>query len=331
LEFVVPATSIAIANNEIYITSDSAGLCKVSRFKGHSVEDIISIRGSPCVAIGSSLDSLLVSVGETLYIVSGNEAKPVLKAKPGNWFWHSVEGCGNVFVQEYGEPPTGIYMSEDLTHFRRVITNNAIDPLSKHFHYITFDWKRELLVATLGDGNVVRVTVSGDCGSTWKPLYKGPWQFVPVLIDNDKWILGFDSGIARGGVATYNTEVDRWSFVFLKADGYRYAQFSSITKFGNYYIGCLGYPTAIVTSKDMLHWYPLYLDKASASYNHFVNASVWRDSVIATTGKELLILDSRDIEEAFKKKPFLTPYKARLDRIRGFVYMLKRFPWMLKL
>ena len=235
MKFVAPAMSITIADNNIYITSDNAGLCKISRFKGHSVEDIVLIRGTPCVAVRFSFDSLLVSAGETLYVVSGNEARPVLKARSGNWFWHSVEGCGNVFVQEYGEPPTGIYVSEDLMHFRRVVTNNAIDPLSKHFHYITFDEMRELLATTLGDGNVVRVAVSDDCGSTWKPLYKGPWQFVPVLIDGNMWILGFDSGIARGGLAIYNVEVDKWSFVFLKANGYRYAQFTSITKFDNYY------------------------------------------------------------------------------------------------
>ena|GEM_PF-6865998 len=58
---------------------------------------------------------------------------------------------------------------------------------------------------------------------------------------------------------------------------------------------------------------------------------MWRDSVIATNGKELLILDSRDVEEAFKKKPFLVPYKAYFDKIRGFAFTMKRFTWMLRL
>jgi hypothetical protein len=47
--------------------------------------------------------------------------------------------------------------------------------------------------------------------------------------------------------------------------------------------------------------------------------------------KELLMFDSRDVEEAFRRKPFLAPYKAYLDRVRGALYVLKRFPWMLRL
>jgi hypothetical protein len=52
--------------------------------------------------------------------------------------------------------------SEDLVSFRRVASNKDVDPLSRHFHYIAFDGEQGLLVATLGDGNVVRVAVSQD-------------------------------------------------------------------------------------------------------------------------------------------------------------------------
>jgi hypothetical protein len=31
------------------------------------------------------------------------------------------------------------------------------------------------------------------------------------------------------------------------------------------------------------------------------------------------------------EKPFLAPYKAYLDRVRGVLYVLKRLPWMLRL
>jgi len=58
---------------------------------------------------------------------------------------------------------------------------------------------------------------------------------------------------------------------------------------------------------------------------------VWGDKVVAITSKKLLIFDSRDIEEAFKKKPFLVPYKAYLDKIGGFAFTMKRFTWMLRL
>jgi len=65
--------------------------------------------------------------------------------------------------------------------------------------------------------------------------------------------LGFDSGIARGGIAVYDAEANKMELYFLKANGYRYAQFASINKFNDYYIGCLGLPTAIIASKDLLH------------------------------------------------------------------------------
>ena len=131
----VPATGVAVAGGDVYVTSSDAGLCRVSVIRGRSVEDIALIRGTPCVLIGFFLDSLLVSAGETLYVVSGNEARPALRARPGNWFWHGTEGCGSVFVHEYGEPPTGIYVSEDLRYFKKISTNNATDPLSRHSHY----------------------------------------------------------------------------------------------------------------------------------------------------------------------------------------------------
>jgi hypothetical protein len=65
-------------------------------------------------------------------------------------------------------------VTEDLETFARVITNWDVDPRSKHFHFIAFDGARRLLVATLGDGNLVRAAVSRDYGRTWKPVYRGP-------------------------------------------------------------------------------------------------------------------------------------------------------------
>jgi len=276
-------------------------------------------------------NEFLVSAGSVLYFVSNNEFKPVLRARRGNWFWHAVEACNKVLIQGYGESPTGIYVSEDLGDFKLLVTNKDIDPLSRHFHYITFDEERRVLITTLGDGNIVRVAVSADCGLSWRPLYKGPWQFAPVLVERNRWIFGFDSGIAKGGVAVYNFDEDDWVFAFLKPDGYRFAQFTSITRFNDYYIGCLGYPTAILVSKDLLHWYPLHIGPTSTKYNYFVDVVTWKGKVVATTGRELFMFDSKDVEEAFRGRLFLTPYKAYFDRVKGVLYVLKRSPWMLSL
>ncbi|MCI4407793.1 MAG: hypothetical protein JHC26_01785, partial [Thermofilum sp.] len=102
MRFAVATTSVKVVGGTTYVTIDDAGSCRVSVFKNGCMEDVISLRGSPCALVWGSREGLLVSSGETLYFVSGNEAKPVLRARPGNWFWHACEGDGRVFVQEYG-------------------------------------------------------------------------------------------------------------------------------------------------------------------------------------------------------------------------------------
>jgi hypothetical protein len=43
-----------------------------------------------------------------------------------------------------------------------ICINRNIDPLPKYFHYIAFDEERNVFI-TLGDRNIVRVTISSDC------------------------------------------------------------------------------------------------------------------------------------------------------------------------
>ncbi len=100
-----------------------------------------------------------------------------------------------------------------------------------------------------------------------------------------------------------------------------------MVRFGGYYVGGLGSPTAIVVSEDLRYWYPLYVDVSIPGYNHFVGVEVWGDNIIATTGKELLVFNSNDVKEAFSKRPILTPYGAYFDRVRGVTYMVKRGLW----
>ena len=53
---------------------------------------------------------------------------------------------------------------------------------------------------------------------------------------------------------------------------------------GGYYVGPLGLPVAIVVSRDLLRWYPLYVNRSATRYNHSVNAVVGGDEVYVTTG-----------------------------------------------
>jgi len=183
--------SCITVDGKLYVAvgSDGEG-CRIVELGDDGAKNVAPLSGAPCNILLSFRDNLLVSAGNILYTVSNNGAKPVLKANNRNWFWHAVEAYGRVFVQEYGESLTGIYVSEDLVGFRLLATNKDVDPLSRHFHYISFDERRNILIAMLGDGNIVKVAISTNCRSNWTPLYKGPWQLVPVLVEEDRWVLG---------------------------------------------------------------------------------------------------------------------------------------------
>ena len=309
----------------VYVAVSEGISCKIYRLRDDSLDEMCTLRNpcqNLCFIIGGFPEGLLISSGNLLYLVSDSEAKPVLKTKPGNWFWHGCEGDGRVFIQEYGEPPTGIYATEDLETFTKVVTNLDIDPSSKHFHFVAFDKSRGLLVATLGDGNLVRAAVSQDCGRTWRPVYRGPWQFVPVLVEGDRWVFGFDSGIARGGVGVYRPDEGEWNFIFLKS-AYRLAQFASLARLGGYYVGGLGLPTAVIVSRDLRYWYKLHLG-GTTGYNHFVEVAAQGDKIFAATGSELLVFTLKVVEAAFAGEPLLRPYGAHLDRVGDVLFLLKR-------
>ncbi|MCX8161515.1 MAG: hypothetical protein N3E44_00780, partial [Candidatus Bathyarchaeota archaeon] len=164
---------------------------------------IASFKGSRAFLLKAG-GQFLVCIDDALITIEDRAHRVVLKAnRPENFFWHSVEVDGYVFIQEYGLPPTGIYVSEDLERWEKTITNTEIDKHSKHFHSIAWDRYRDWLIATLGDGCLTRIVYSEDFGQSWKPLYKGAWQFIPITPLKDKIVFGMDSGIARGGVGVY--------------------------------------------------------------------------------------------------------------------------------
>ena len=178
------ALSIAVADGRIYaLVKEGERLAlKILDKEPKIIDEVVSVEGRRGFILGIGEGIALVSVDDKLLLIRDNEAEVVLTAsKPGNTFWHSTEAKGYAFIHEYGEPPTSIFASRNLEDWETVTTNLDIDRSSKHFHYIAYDPYREWLVATLGDGCLTRVAVSEDLGSTWKPLYKGPWQFTPIV------------------------------------------------------------------------------------------------------------------------------------------------------
>ncbi len=64
--------------------------------------------------------------------------------------------------------------------------------------------------------------------------------------------------------------------------------------------------------------------------NHFANVDVLEDRIVAVTGSRLLSFSWRDVEDAFRREPFLVPYMALWDKARAIGYVLRRLPLFLR-
>lgn len=196
------------------------------------MEEVFRFGGSRGFMLAKAGDVWLVSVDNLLYS-SGDlvEWRPVLRLAGGNFIWHVSETPEGVLAQEYGEGPTWIYIGDGY-RWRPLFSNVEVDPRSRHFHYVAWDPHRGVAYATLGDGNLVRAI--SFVGRRWRVIYRGPWQFVPVVALEDRVVFGFDSGVAKGGVRVYYPERDAWEFLFLRwrdGSGVRSVQMSDLKMF----------------------------------------------------------------------------------------------------
>ncbi|MEM4004129.1 MAG: hypothetical protein QXM43_00670 [Desulfurococcaceae archaeon] len=293
------------------------------------VDRVTVFKGSKGFILLAGDDEFLLSIDDKLVLVKGGASKIVLKASnPTNVFWHAVRADDKVFVHEYGSPPTGIYVSEDLERWSRLINNTNIDKRSQHFHCIAHDPYRGWLIATLGDACLTRVAVSEDLRS-WRPLYEGPWQFVPIEVLEDRIVFGMDSGIARGGIGVYNPENDRWDFTFLKwHDGeVRFAQMCDLKRLDNgIWIATLGTPQAVIVSRDLKTWYAAYVEGFDKRFNYNMSIAEGKNFVACSTGNNLLIFEKGELAELGRgAQQVLVAYKAHIDRLKGFGFVLKSY------
>ncbi len=270
---------------------------------------------------------ILLSVNNQLVLVENNVKKCVLKAsQPSNFFWHLAVAGNNFFVHEYGIAPTGIFVSSDLENWERLVINTDVDRKSKHFHYIKYDAHRDWLIATLGDGCINRAVLSKNQGSSWRVFYRGPWQFLPIDVIGDSIVFGMDSGITQGGVGVYNLQRGKWQFIFLRwSNQVRMSiQMAELKRLdNNFWIAALGTPQAIVVSRDLKDWYPLYIASFSKSFNHLMSAQEGRSFVICNTGKNLLLFTKSEVNSALNGTRILEETAGYTDRLKGFGFNLK--------
>jgi len=290
-----------------------------------SVERLACFVGSRSLLLTKALDTYFLSVDDRL-LASRDllEWKEVLAVRRGNVLWHLCETPYGLIAQEYGERPTALYLSPDGYRWTRLITNQEVDSDSRHFHYVAYDSLRQLVYATLGDRNLIRaVQLRKD--STWSPLVGGPWQFVPVCVSNERVIFGFDSAIVHGGVGIYYPEDLRWRFLFLEWRGLAHAQFACIARRGGLYLGALGTPQAVVVSRDLREWHPLFIQGFDERFNAHMIVSQGGSPLACSTGKSLLILDENELEgPAFGASPVMVSYRAYRDRLKGHGFVLRR-------
>lgn len=293
------------------------------------VIDLARFNGSIGFILGIG-DRYLVSVDNNLYLMEEHKGKLVLKASnPKNFFWHAIKAEGRIFVHEYGEAPTGIYVSEDLEDWKRLITNMEIDRSSKHFHSIAYDAYRRWLITTLGDGCLTRAAYSEDLGNTWKPLYKGPWQFVPIEVLEDRIVFGMDSGIVRGGVGIYYPGEGRWDFIFLRwyDANVGFAQISELKLLDNgIWMAALGAPQAFLVSKDLKTWCVAHIEGFDPNFNYHVSIAEGKDIVIGSTGENLIIFDKKELTDLARNCTIaMASYKPTLiERLKGYGFSIKR-------
>jgi hypothetical protein len=329
----VPAISIAQdgKNNILALVRQNENVLLVSLSNDFSAMRILaSFPGSNGRILIAEGERLLFSIDNTLYLSKDKSYLPVLKASnTTNFFWHSTILNGKVILQEYGpKGPTMIFSSRDLLCWDQLLSNLNLDHHSKHFHNIVLDPFRNQLIATLGDGNLVRVVNSVDEGLSWQPLYSGAWQFVPVVPMKDSVVFGMDSAIATGGLAIYYPKKDCWKFVFLKwqSKKVKFSQMCDLKRLATgLWVASLGTPEAILVSRDLVNWHKLFLGKFNEGFNHCMQIYELPMGIICCTGKEILKFENPDLEEVISNtEPVLISYNPWQNRIKEFFFVKKR-------
>ena len=250
-----------------------------------------------------------------------------------NIFWHMVEASdGTLFVQEYGSLSTGIYRSTDGGEtWKQIVTSREIDRGARHLHSIAYDQYRDLLVATLGDGNLVKIAVSEDYGDTWKALYKSAYQCLPIVVLEDCLVFGMDSGISRG-IVIWNPSKNEWQSIHLKYVGKHkmmdILQSSDLKKLvsGIWIMSTGG--GSLLASSDLRNWRCYIFGEKKRFESHMISNE--KNGIVAVAmGDTTVLVDSKGLNNAYQHAD-VKQYRAFLVRMKGLGYVIKRLPARVK-
>jgi len=320
--------SILADRNEILVTNkDSNGIALLRlRYPKLESETIKLFSGLKSACLARFQDLHLISIDNTLCASRDlMEWKTVLSLKPGNFIWHICETQKELIAQEYGEPPTYLYRSQNGLEWEKILDNNQVDRTSKHWHSVAYDKNQDHIYATLGDGNITKVITLKN-NFSWKPLYTGPWQFVPIVVLDDKAVFGMDSNLVHGGMGIYRRDAG-WEFTFLRwnDENIKRGQVCDLKLLSNgIWVAALGSPSAVLVSKDLRRWVVAEISEINHDFNHFMNISEGDGFVAVSTSKGLILFEKDEISNLALREPFVAPYKAYKERLMGPLNMTKR-------
>ena len=245
----------------------------------------------------------------------------------GNMFWHMTEARdGTLFVQEYGNLLTGIYRSTDGGEtWKQIVNSKEIDKSARHFHSIAYDQYRDLLIVTLGDGNLVKIAISDNYGDNWKPLYTSAYQCLPIVVLKDCVVFGMDSGISRG-IIIWDPSENKWQSIHLKyavklsAKDKMQSSDLKLLSSGKWIMSTGG--GSLLFSCDLRNWSMLHLGEKEQFESHMISNE--KDGFVAAAmGDVVVIIDSKALDTTFQHAD-LKQYHAFYVKMKGLVYIVKR-------
>lgn len=299
---------------------------ELARNKLHKVGSFNAKRG---VILGEYKSHIYVNIDGKLLRSNDFDSWDMLlqTSTPGNYFWHMVTSKLYAYVHEYGVN-TRIYRSKDGRTWKSIVAVGDIDRFAKHFHSIAYDPYRNMLLATLGDSNYVRVAASYDDGELWQPLYRGCWQLLPIVVLKDKIVFGMDSAIAKGGLVVWYPNESRHEVLHLKwrENEVRFVQMVDLRLLSNgMWVSALGTPQAIIASQDLKNWHPVYVEGVDSAFHHSLAISEGKDVVAFTTGKSIVLLKKDKIaKRIIETEPIVCGHPAILEKLIGLGFVLKR-------
>ena len=85
---------------------------------------------------------------------------------------------------------------------------------------------------------------------------------------------------------------------------------------------CPRHPQAIIASRDLKRWYPIYVEGFEERFNRHMYVREYGSMIVCCTGRRLLFVDK--VEVKLGGKPIVTPYRGLIDKVRGAIFMVKR-------